>query len=88
LALVYSPVEEIRWRSRDTNSLTALNMKSFTQFTIAPYESLTTQPGDHIFLLYHDGWNWTDQAFAVDHAQVTPIGKMLQGDTAAVRFLP
>jgi ribosomal protein S18 acetylase RimI-like enzyme len=86
LALVYSRDEEMRWSHSDTSSLIVLHMKSFTPYTILPYESLATQPGDHIFVVSHGGWNWTDQAFAADHVEVTPIGHTFGSDVVSVRF--
>ena len=86
LALVYSRDEEMRWEHSDTSSMIVLHMKSFTPYTILPYESLTTQPGDHIFVVSHGGWNWTDQAFAAEHVVVRPIGNLAGSEVVSVRF--
>jgi hypothetical protein len=86
MALVYSSDEEMRWRHRDTNALTAMNMQAFTPLTTVQYESLKTQPGEHVFMLFEGGWEWTAEAFAADGAVVTPMGRMLDGQVAAVRF--
>jgi Dolichyl-phosphate-mannose-protein mannosyltransferase len=88
MALVYSHEQEIRWDRHDTESLTAFRMRNFTGFPIFPYESLTAQPGDHIFVLFHTGWDWTDQALASVHASITPLGQALGGDAVSVRFSP
>ena len=45
LALVYSQQHEIATVHGDTDSLTAMNMRHFTGFTILPYETLAQQPG-------------------------------------------
>jgi hypothetical protein len=50
------------------------------------YEALRAQPGEHVFVMLHSGWDWTDQAFAQDGARVRPVGKAMGGDVAAVRF--
>jgi hypothetical protein len=86
LALVYSRDEEMRWSHSDTSSLIVLHMKSFTPYTILPYESLASQPGEHIFVVSHGGWNWTDQAFTAEHVEVTPIGQIFGSDVVSVRF--
>jgi hypothetical protein len=86
MALVYSRDEELRWDFHDTGSLTAQHMQHFTGFPIVPYETLSQQPGGHIFLLFHTGWDWTDQAFRESHAAVTPVGPALEGDIACVQF--
>ena len=86
MALVYSSNQELLWSQRDTESLTALHMRNFTGFPIVPYEQLTTEPGDHVFVLLHSGWNWTDQALAATHAEITPLGHAMGGDAANVQF--
>ncbi len=88
LALVYSRENEIRYDAHDTVSLTALHMRAFTGFPILDYETLKRQPGPHIFILFHSGWDWTDQALAADHARITPSGPALGGDAVSVDFHP
>jgi 4-amino-4-deoxy-L-arabinose transferase-like glycosyltransferase len=88
MALVYSSNQELLWSRRDTESLTALHMRHFTGFPIISWEQLSTQPGDHVFVLLHSGWNWTDQALAAAHADITLLGPAMGGDAASVRFSP
>jgi 4-amino-4-deoxy-L-arabinose transferase-like glycosyltransferase len=87
MALVYSSNQELLWSQRDTESLTAFHMRNFTGFPIVPYEQLSTERDDHVFVLLHTGWNWTDQALAAAHAEITPLGPAMGGDAAVVRFL-
>jgi hypothetical protein len=86
MTLVYSSAEELRWNRHDTMALTAMHMQHFTGLPVVSYEALKAQPGEHIFVLFHTGWDWTDQAFAADGAQVRPVGKAMGGDVVAVRF--
>jgi hypothetical protein len=86
MALLYSRDEELRWDQHDTVSLTAMHMRFFTGFPIVRYEQLRTQSGPHVLVLFHSGWDWTDQALAEDHAQITPLGTALSGDAVSVRF--
>jgi 4-amino-4-deoxy-L-arabinose transferase-like glycosyltransferase len=88
MALVYSSNQELRWSQRDTESLTAFHMRSFTGFPIVPYEQLSTESGNHVFVLLHSGWNWTDQALAAEHAEITPLGPVMGGDAAVIQFKP
>jgi Dolichyl-phosphate-mannose-protein mannosyltransferase len=88
MALIYSREQELRWDFHDTESLAALRMRNFTGFPIFSYESLATQPDDHIFVLFHSGWDWTDQALASTHANITPLGPAFGGDAVSVRFPP
>lgn len=86
IALLYSHDDELRYDRHDTASLTAEHMRHFTAFHIVPYAELKAAPGDHFLVLYHSGWDWTDDALAADHAQVTARGPAFDGDAVAARF--
>jgi uncharacterized membrane protein len=86
MTLVYSPAEELRWNRHDTMALTALHLQQFTTLPVISYETLKAQPGEHIFVLFHTGWDWTDEAFAEDGAKLRPLGHAMGGDVVAVRF--
>jgi hypothetical protein len=86
LALVYSRDEEMRWNHNDPGSRIAIHMKSFTPFTIVPYESLAAQPGEHLFVLTSGGWNWTDKAFSSEHPDAKFIGKAYGFNVVSIRF--
>ena len=86
MTLVYSRAEEMRWNRHDTMALTAMHIARFTGLPVVSYEDLRARPGEHLFVLYHTGWDWTDQAFAADGARVRPVGHAMAGDVAAVRF--
>ncbi len=86
MTLVYSAAEELRWNRHDTMALTAMHIARFTGLPAVSYEALRTRPGKHLFVLYHTGWDWTDEAFAADGARVRPVGRALGGDVAAVGF--
>jgi hypothetical protein len=86
ITLLYSQEDELRYDRHDTASLTAEHMQHFTAFHIVPYAQLKSMQGDHILILYHSGWDWTDQALAADHAHVTALGPALGGDAVAIRF--
>ena len=86
LALVYSSDEELRWDRHDTMALTAMHMQHFTGFRIVPYETVRGMAGEHVFMLIHSGWNFTDEAFVADRARVRPVGKAMRGDVVGVRF--
>ena len=86
MTLVYSSAEELQWSRHDTMALTAMHLEQFTDLPVVSYEALKAQTGEHIFVLFHTGWDWTDQAFAQDGVIVRPLGKAMAGDVAAVRF--
>jgi uncharacterized membrane protein len=86
MTLVYSRAEELRWNRHDTMALTAMHIARFTGLPVVSYEELRAMPGEHLFVLYHTGWDWTDQAFAEDGAKLRPVGHAMAGDVAAVRF--
>jgi uncharacterized membrane protein len=86
MTLVYSSAEELRWNRHDTMALTAMHMQHFTDVPVLSYEDLRAMPGEHIFVLYHTGWDWTDEAFAQDGARLRRVGRAMGGDVAAVGF--
>ena len=86
IALLYSHDDELRYDRHDTASLTAEHMQRFTAFPIVPYAELKATPGGHFLVLYHSGWDWTDQALAADNARVTALGPALDGDAVAAEF--
>jgi cytochrome b561 len=86
MTLVYSAAEELRWNRHDTMALTAMHLQRFTDLPVVAYEEVKAQPGEHVFLMQHSGWDWTDQAFEQDGAAIRPLGKAMSGDIAAVRF--
>jgi len=89
LALVYSIEQEMRWKNHNSGALCAMHLRNFTHFTIVPYESIATTPGNHIFVNYGDAnLNWTDPAFAAAHAKVRSLGSGLGGQVVLVHFLP
>ena len=86
MTLVYSRAEELRWNRHDTMALTAMHIERFTGLPVVSYEDLRARPGEHLFVLYHTGWDWTDQAFAADGASVRPVDHAMGGDVAAVKY--
>jgi hypothetical protein len=86
MTLVYSRAEEMRWNRHDTMALTAMHIERFTGLPVVSYEDLRARPGEHLFVLYHTGWDWTDQAFAADGASVRPVDHAMGGDVAAVKY--
>lgn len=99
LVLVYSADQEIKWTQENVISVTAVHLSRFTQLKTVPYEYLTAQSGDLIFVDYDPaakalGWNWVAKAFQSAHADVTPLGRAFcgnceaMGDVVSVRFHP
>ena len=86
MTLVYSAAEEMRWNRHDTMALTATHMEHFAGVPVVSYEALRATPGEHVFVLFHTGWDWTDEAFREDGAKVRGVGQAMGGDVAAVRF--
>lgn len=86
MALVYSADEEMRWNRHDTMALTAMHLRQFTDLPVTAYEAVKATPGEHVFLMQHTGWDWTDQAFAEDGATVRVVGEAMGGEVAVVRF--
>jgi hypothetical protein len=85
MALVYSEAEEMRWNQSETDSRIVADLKTFAPQTILPYESVINEPGEHLFVVTHGGWNWADKAFASGQVQVTPIGEAFGAEIVSVR---
>ena len=85
LVLVYSQDEEMRWNHSETDTKIIEDLKTFAPYTILPYESVLDEPGDHLFVVAHGGWNWLDKAFASGELQVTPVGVAFGRDVVYVR---
>lgn len=86
ITLLYSHDDELRYDRHDTASLTAEHMQHFTAFHIVPYARLKATPGEHLLVLYHSGWDWTDQALSADRARVAPLGPAMAGDAVLVNY--
>jgi hypothetical protein len=89
IALVYSTAEEMRWNQAATSSRIAIHLKSVcalhpTPCTVLPYEGVIAQPGEHLFVVTHGGWNWTDKAFAEGKLDVAPVGPAFGSEVVAV----
>jgi hypothetical protein len=76
----------MRYEQHDTMFLTAIHTQHFSPQPIVSYDALRHSPGDHLFVTYRSGWNWTQQAFAEDHATINPLGSAFGGQLDAVRF--
>ena len=85
LGLVYSEAEEMRWLQSETDSRIIEDLKTFTPYTIVPYESVIRAPGEHLFVVTHGGWNWLDLAFANGQIKVTPVGQAFGGEVMMVK---
>ena len=88
LGLVYSEAEEMRWNHSETDTKIVTDLKTFAPYTIVPYERVIHEPGEHLFVVTHGGWNWLDKAFASGQLQVTPVGRAFGGDVVSVRVPP
>lgn len=86
LALLYSYDRELQLRHRDTNALTADNMRNFTGFPVVSYEQLRRLPGVHHFVVYDGVWDWTLEALRHDGATIRPLGPAFGGEAIAVEF--
>ena len=84
IALLYSRDEELKYDLHDTASLTADHMQHFTRFTIVSFKQLEAMPGEHMLVLYHSGWDWTDQALAANDIHHTPYRSAFDGDAVII----
>jgi hypothetical protein len=88
---VYSRPEEMNWMKSDHITITAQNLKQFTNLAITPYEKVIAEPGNHLFVVCGTPDMWLDKAIAASAAEVTDsyagIGcDAIAGQTISVRF--
>jgi hypothetical protein len=88
LVLVYSRDDEMRYEQHDTMFLTATHTQRFSSQPVIPFSRLLQSPGEHIFVVYHSGWDWAPEAFRDRHAQTQRLGSGFGGDLIKVRFQP
>ncbi|WP_158787125.1 glycosyltransferase family 39 protein [Granulicella sp. L46] len=86
ITLLYNSQREIFFLKHDTYSISANNLQHFTTLPAINYDQLITAPGPHLLIQWQDGWNWTDQAAASEHATVTPLGPSFGGQAVAVQW--
>ncbi len=86
LVLVYSRDNEMHYEQHDTMYLTATHTQRFSDQPIVPYDALRKTAGEHLFVVYHSGWDWATDAFGDEGAVVQPLGSAFGGDLVKVRF--
>jgi 4-amino-4-deoxy-L-arabinose transferase-like glycosyltransferase len=86
ITLLYNADREIFWLQHDTYSISAMNMQHFTTLPIVDYDQLQHEPGQHLLVQLHDGWNWTAKAAALEHARVLPLGPSFGGEAVSVQW--
>lgn len=88
LTLLFSREAELHWDLHDTASLTAKHLQHFTTVPTLSWAEFTRQPGPHVLILFHSGWDWTDQALAASGAELVPLGPAMGGDAVLVASKP
>jgi hypothetical protein len=86
ITLLHNANREVYWLQHDTYSISAMNMQYFTGLPIVDYDQLQHEPGQHLFVQFHDGWNWTDKAIALEHALVRSLGPSFGGEAVSVQW--
>jgi hypothetical protein len=86
MVLVYSRAEEMAHEQHDTMYLTAVHTKRFDAAPMVAYGVVRSEPGEHWFVVYRSGWDWTREAFASDATSVQPVDGVFGGALVRVRF--
>jgi len=93
LALVVSRDQELQIMHQDTYWLQGTHLAECTDSRVVAYESLATEPGEHIFIELHDQFQWINTALAASQARVSylgpgygPVEPEFAGDFVAVTF--
>jgi hypothetical protein len=79
MALIYSIHKEEQWCHMDTMARLSRNAGVFAglrvvPYEFVPYESLSTEPGNHIFVLAHSTQEWVDKEGAFTNTPIRIIG--------------
>jgi len=74
VALVCSRAQELQIMHQDTYWLQDTHLNRFTDARVVAYESITSQPGEHLFLTHDDPYQWIDRALIASHANVRDLG--------------
>ena len=89
LVLLYSRDAELRWDRHDTASLTAMHLQRFSAVPTISWDQLTSSAGPHLLVLFHSGWDWTDQALAervrTHGLSITSVGPAFGGDAVLIQ---
>jgi Ca2+/Na+ antiporter len=86
LVLVYSRPEEMQYEQHDTMFLTATHTQKFSTQPIVDYDALRRNPGEHTFVVFKSGWDWTADAFRDEDTKTVTIGPAFGGALLKVRF--
>lgn len=87
LTLTYLDPKDARWEGvgADVDEQMA-NMEADGVPLVASYEEVAKPGTEHLFLLDHAPWDWTDRRLAAAHAEIKPLGHFFGGDLVLVRF--
>jgi hypothetical protein len=74
MALVYSRSRELRFAHHDTSILTERHMQHFTDYQIFDFDTVSQQPGEHVFLCDSSNWIWIHAALSEPGTTVEKVG--------------
>ncbi len=79
LAYVYDAEEEIKYKGRDTHSISADNVRKYTPLQIIPYKAFL-QDANPVFINYGvEDWEWLPQDLDARAIPVQPLGTLMLG---------
>ncbi|HEY4356490.1 MAG TPA: glycosyltransferase family 39 protein [Acidobacteriaceae bacterium] len=88
LTYVFDPEEEIRWKGRDTHSISGMNVQNYAPLHIAPYSEFLSQKNPLVLVYNVEDWEWLPQDVAARHFAVQPLGTMMLGKLEQVDTHP
>lgn len=86
ITLIHSRSEEMLFQHESYISGVAADLQAAGNANVVTYESVSKPGTEHLFLLYHNSWEWTDQALQASGANVKILGQYCGGDLALVDF--
>ncbi len=86
ITLVYSEPNNFKYGVGADTSQQVVNMWADGVPNVVPYESIALPGAEHLFVLQHYSWDWTDRVLAESHARITYLGPAYGGDLVSVLF--
>lgn len=86
ITLIYSRPAGLKYGVGADTSQQIVNMWVDGVPNVVPYKSIALHGTEHLFLLEHLTWGWTDRALAEAHVTTTYLGPAYGGDLVSVRF--
>ena len=88
LTYVYDADEEIKWKGRDTHSISGINVQHYSPLQVAEYSTFLQEQRPLAVLYDVEDWEWLGQDLARRNIPVMPLGTLMLGQFEQVGTHP